>query len=350
MYLYLYLIHPLPLSASLCPLLPYSSSSSPHLPLLSPPPISKLIGSDSSDLLNSTDLSVTLLPAIWNIGYASENRIFIRHFTNVHFTPDDRKKLRSTACGRVLDTVTPPTMDRARTQPGLPDMAQSELGMAIIAINGVKLDLSEAPGRTRRRLHASKCASIPQHSQHCEPSSSSAVHNENKVLSTPSPSGNAKYPGNANPGQLFESKCESSVPVCCAWLPDLASLAAKSKVKTDNLGSRTDKGAAAPRSALHCTATIPRPTLSLSKTRVDRGRLANATHHLKPASPILADDPSCRAPSTSATGLFLIPLDKSPSTSTANNQQRPVHIGAAQGKDGRCQSAKTFTCFTHYAI
>lgn len=147
---------------------------------------------------------------------------------------------------------------------------------------------------------------------------------------------------------------------------------AKSKVKTDNLGSRTDKGAAAPRSALHRTATIPRPTcsvshrlspetsnpesvclsvrLSLSKTRMDRGRLANATHHLKPANPILADDPSSRAPSTSATGLFVIPLDKSSSASTANNQQRSVHIGAAQGKDGRSQSAKTFTCFTHYAI
>ncbi|KAI3529403.1 hypothetical protein CSPX01_15526 [Colletotrichum filicis] len=202
-------------------------------------------------------------------------------------------------------------MDRARTQPGLPDMAQSKLGMPIIAINGVKLDLSEAPERTRRRLHASKCASIPQHSQHCEPSSSSAVHVHTTVTQFQAASRPAKaaieqtrtrtryllrLPPPETPStqetpirgssvpracvwllcavwfihrplshtMQVESKCESSVPVCCAWLPDLASLAAKSKVKTDNLGSRTDKGAAAPRSALHCTATIPRPTCSVS--------------------------------------------------------------------------------------
>ncbi|KAK1639209.1 hypothetical protein BDP81DRAFT_423682 [Colletotrichum phormii] len=35
-------------------------------------------------------------------------------------------------------------------------------------------------------------------------------------------------------------------------------------VKTDNLESRTDKGAAAPRSALHRTATMPRPPSSVS--------------------------------------------------------------------------------------
>lgn len=161
-------------------------------------------------------------------------------------------------------------MDRARTQPGLPDMAQSELGLPIIAINGAKLDLSEAPGRTRRRLHASKCAFIPQHSQHCEPSSS-AIHVHTTVTQFPAASRPAKaaieqtrtrtryllrLPPPETPStqetpirgssvpracvwllcavwfihrplshtMQVESECESSVPVCCAWLPDLASL------------------------------------------------------------------------------------------------------------------------------
>lgn len=323
--------------------------------------------------------------------------------------------------GRVLDTVTPPTMDRARTQPSLPDMAQSELGMPIIAINGAKLVLSGAPGRTRRRprprLHASKCASIPQHSQHCEPSTAVHVHTtvtQSLAASRPAkaateqtrtrtrcytfPLRKRQVPRKRQSGAAL---CLVPASGCCALFGSSVARCptrcksnqnanrvclfaahgyptsrhwslggqAKSKVKTDNLGSRTDKGAAAPRSALHRTATIPRPTRSVSHRLssessnpesvclsdcvsvqdADRGRLANATHHHKPANPVLADNPSCRAPSMSATGSFVIPLDESSSTNTANNQERSVHIGAAQRNSGRSQSAKTFTCFTHYA-